>query len=409
MPTQEQMTINERRKYLKLMLPRYRLANRTERSRLLTEMQAVTTLERKSLIRLLNSPTLERQPRQRQRGTTYDHHFDDALRVLAETLDYVCAERLQPTLLNLAQHLAAHHELELTPELLEQLQHASVSTVRRHLARLQQDQPRLPRARPMRGRSAARDIPTRRIPWDEAQPGHFETDLVHHGGDTAAGDYVYTLQMVDVATGWSERVAVFGRSQRAMEAGFRRILVRLPFPILEIHPDNGSEFLNHHLLRFFHTTVKGVTLSRSRPYQKNDNRFVEQKNHTLVRAFFGDARFDTLAHQRLLDELYDKMWLYYNFFQPVLHLCEKQRDDRTGVSHFRRRWDVVQTPLERLCATSAIDDACRARLGALRAQTNPRQLRREIYQLREQLFDLPLAQRPQDSWLIPDDDLSDLP
>ncbi len=268
MPTEEQMTLNERRKYLKLMLPRYRDAARAEQSRLLTEMQAVTMLERKSLIRLLNGETLERQPRQRQRGSTYNHHFDDALRVLAETLDYVCAERLQPALPELAEHLAAHDELELTAELLSQLKSASISTVRRHLARLGQDQPRLPRTHPKGGRSAARDIPMRRIPWDEAQPGHCETDLVHHCGEIVAGDYVHTLQMIDVATGWSERVAVLGRSQRAMEAGFRRIQDRVPFAILEIHPDNGNEFLNHHLVRFFHDTVKDVTLSRSRPYPK---------------------------------------------------------------------------------------------------------------------------------------------
>jgi hypothetical protein len=398
------MTIDERRKYLKLMLPRYRHADRAEQSRLLTEMQTITTLERKSLIRLLNSPTLVRQPRRRQRGATYNHHFDDALRVLAETLDYICPERLQPTLLDLAVHLAAHDELELTTELLSQLKSASVSTVRRHLAHIGQDQLRLPRARPMRGRTAAREIPMRRIPWNEATPGHFETDLVHHCGEAAAGDYVHTLQMVDVATGWSERVAVLGRSQRAMTEGFRRIQARVPFAILEIHPDNGNEFLNHHLVRFFHDTVKDVKLSRSRPYQKNDNRFVEQKNHTLVRAFFGAARFDTLAHLQLLNTLYDKMWLYYNFFQPVLHLCEKQRTEREGAIHFRRKWDVAQTPRERLCATTALDENGKARLHKLRHQTNPRQLRAEIYQLRDQLFDLPLARRPQESWLIPDPD-----
>ncbi len=404
MPTEEQMTINERRKYLNLMLPRYQHANRTERSRLLDEMQAVTTLERKSLLRLLHADTLDRQPRQQQRSPTYDHHFDDALRVLAETLDYVCAERLQPALPELALQLATHGELTLTTELLLQLRQASVSTVRRHLARLNQDQPRLPRTRPLGGRTAARDIPMRRIPWHLQTPGHFETDLVHHCGATPAGDYVHTLQMIDVATGWSERVAVLGRSQRAMEQGFRRIQARVPFAIVEIHPDNGNEFLNHHLVRFFHATIKGVALSRSRPYQKNDNRFVEQKNHTLVRAFFGDARFDTLAHQRLLDTLYDKMWLYYNFFQPVLRLCDKQYTMEQGETKVHRQWDEAQTPLERLCATGVLDAESQARLRALRAQTNPRQLRREIYQLRDQLFELPLARRPQDSWLIPDED-----
>ncbi len=216
MPIEAQMTINERRKYLPLMLPRYQRADRAERSRLLDERQAVTTLERKSLLRLLHADTLERQPRRQQRGATYDHHFDEALRLLAETLDYACAERLQPVLPELALQLAAHGELTLTTDLLIQLQQASVSTVRRHLAHLTQDQPRLPRARPLGRRSVAREIPMRRIPWQLQTPGHLETDLVHHGGDTAVGDYVHTLQMIDVATGWSERVAGLGRSQRAL-------------------------------------------------------------------------------------------------------------------------------------------------------------------------------------------------
>ena len=243
----------------------------------------------------------------------------------------------------------------------------------------------------------------RRIPWDEPTPGHFETDLVHHCGAVASGDYVHTLQMLDVATGWSERVAVFGRSQRAMEEGFRRIQARVPFPIIEIHPDNGNEFLNHHLVRYFHDAIQGVSLSRSRPYQKNDNRFVEQKNHTLVRAYFGDARFDTLAHCRLLNTLYEKMWLYYNFFQPVLRLQEKHRIQVGSEINLLRKWDVAQTPLERLCATSAIEADIPVRLRAQRDQTNPRQLRAEIYRRRDQLFDLPLAKRPQDAWLISDE------
>ncbi len=239
-----------------------------------------------------------------------------------------------------------------------------------------------------------------RIPWDQATPGHFETDLVHHSGPTTDGDYVHTLQMIDVATGWSERVAVFGRSQRAMEAGFRRILARLRFPILEIHPDNGAEFFNHHLVRFFRETVTGVQLSRSRPYHKNDNRFVEQKNHTLVRALFGEERLDTVAHARLMNTVYDHMWLYYNFFQPVLRLTEKQRRDRQGEVQYRRKWGEAQTPLERLCATDVLDDAAVDCLLAQRDRTNPRQLRNEIYQLRDQLFKLPRASRPQDRWVI---------
>jgi hypothetical protein len=335
---------------------------------------------------------LVRKPRQQQRGCTYGADVDDALRVMAETVDYVCAERLTPNLAWLAEHLAAHGELQATPELLAALAQISVSTVRRRLARIQQDQPRLPRKGPERANQVTRAIPMGRIPWDEAQPGHFEIDLVHHCGVSASGEYVHSLQWIDVATGWSERVAVLGRSYRVMESAFRYILARLPFPVLELHPDNGSEFLNQHLIRFFHEQVSGAQLSRSRPYHKNDNRKVEQKNSTLVRALIGYDRLDTVDQTRLLNLFYDQMWLYYNLFQPVMHQVEKQVTPVAGqLARVKRRFDQAQTPFDRLCATDAISEADRQRLNDLRDQTNPRQLRRDIYALREQLFALPPA------------------
>lgn len=278
------MTITERRKYLARMLPRYLAADRPQQSLLLTEMQTVTGLHRKSLLRLLNASSLARQPRSRQRARTYGAPLEDALRLIWETLDYICAERLTPALLPTAQLLAQHAELTLTDDLLAQLGQISVASVQRRLSRFTQDTPRLPRKGPERANRIAKAIPMRTIPWDQAEPGHFEVDLVHHGGPSPIGDFVYTLQLVDVATGWSERVAILGRSQLRMEEGFRRVLARLPFPVKELHSDNGSEFLNDHLVRFFGEAITGLQLSRSRPYQKNDNRFVEQKNSTLVRA-----------------------------------------------------------------------------------------------------------------------------
>lgn len=392
MSAEEKMTIDERLKYLRQMKKRYQQANRQARSQLLDEMQAVTELHRKSLVRLLTGD-LRRHPRRGERRRTYGIEVHNALRVLAESSDYVCAERLQPNLVWLAEHLAQHGELETTPALLAQLKRISVSTVRRIQRRLKQDQPRLPRKGPERANRVARAIPMQRIPWDEQQPGHFEVDLVHHSGPSASGHYVHTLQMVDVATGWSERVAVLGRAYVVMKDGFERILARLPFPVLEIHPDNGPEFLNDHLVRFWHDKVKGVQLSRSRPYEKNDNRFVEQKNDTLVRAYFGYARLDTIAHTNLLNQLYDRMWLYYNFFQPVMRLSEKTILPSNPGQHPRvkRRYDNAQTPCDRLLATEALSPGRLADLLALRAVTNPRQLRQEVYFRRDQLLDLPLA------------------
>ncbi len=215
----------------------------------------------------------------------------------------------------------------------------------------------------------------KRLAWQTREPGHFEVDLVQHGGASASGEYVHTLQMVDVATGWSERVAVLGRGQRAMEAGFRRILGRLPFPVLELHPDNGGEFFNDHHLRFWGEGIVGLTLSRSRPDHKNDNRLVEQKNDTFVRAYVGYGRLDTAAQAVALNRRYERLWACYNLFQPVLHLAEKALTADT----VRRKWDTAVTPYQRLSATNALGTDWRATLDALHARTNPRRLRRDIY------------------------------
>jgi hypothetical protein len=286
----------------------------------------------------------------------------------------VCAERLTPALVSTAQLLAAHGELVLAPAVEAHLGRISISTVQRRLGRFGQDTPRLPRRGPARANRLTREIPTRRIPWDEPEPGHFEVDLVHHSGPSTAGEYVHTLQMIDVATGWSERVAVLGRSYRQMEAGFRHILTRLPFPVREVHPDNGPEFLNDHLVRFWQEAARGLTLSRSRPYQKNDNRFVEQKNASLVRAYFGNARFDTPAQCAALNALYDQMWVFYNYYQPVLRLREKIWTDLRA----RRKWDTAQPPLARLLRTDALSAEIHATLEARYRSTNPRALRRTI-------------------------------
>ena len=372
---------------------------------MLDQMEQTTGLNRKTLIRLMNGKVI-RKPRSRQRSKTYGAEVDDALRVISETYDHICPERLTPNLAAMAKQLAAHGELQLCPSLLEELGRISVSTVRRRLSKIEWlELYRLPRRKsPKRPNPVTRNIPMKRIPWDEQEPGHFEVDLVHHCGHSASRDYVHTVQMIDVATGWSERVAVLGRSQRVMEDAFRRIpalaplgaprraVKRLPFLILEIHPDNGSEFFNHHLVRFWKDTVKGVQLSRSRPFHKNDNRFVEQKNSTLVRAYFGNERLDSVDQTLALNRLYDKMWVYYNLFQPVMRLSDKTVTSSSDQDRrVRRHYGPAKTPFQRLCATNAISEQERERLEHLRDQTNPRHLRREIYDLIDHLFSLPGA------------------
>jgi len=392
MSTEDKMTIDERRKYLRIIRQRYRKTNRIGKGRILDEMEAVTGMHRKSLIRLL-SGDLERQPRSRERGDAYGPEVEDALRVIAESLDYICADRLKPVLADTARRLAKHGEMEISPPLLEQLECISISTVKRRLARIRQDQPRLSRKPPGSRRKLVQDIPMTRIPWDVQVPGCFETDLVHQCGPRATGEYVCTLQMIDVLTGWSERRAVLGRSYLVMKDAFLYFLARLPFPVQEIHPDNGSEFLNHHMIHFWGEIVQGVRLSRSRPYQKNDNRFVEQKNRTLVRDLLGHDRLDTVAQTLALNHLYDRTWLYYNFFQPVMRMTEKIIIPGTDgqPTRIKRRYDVARTPFDRLCDTTAILPEHRDQLEALRDRTNPRQLRQEIYDWIDYIFSLPNA------------------
>jgi len=353
-------------------------------------MQAVTGLHRKSLIRLIKGD-LARKPRRKQRGRTYGAGVEKAISIIAECLDYLCAERLQPNLVWLAEHLAQHGELELSPALIAQLERISISTVKRILQRIRQDEHKLPRRKPSRSSSVTRGVPMKRIAWDEQTPGHCEVDLVHHGGPSASGQYVHTLQMIDVTTAWSERVAVLGRSYRVMEAGFRRILNRLPFGIIELHPDNGSEFFNAHMLRFWKDTLPDLKLSRSRPYRKNDNPFVEQKNSSLARDPLGYQRFDTVAQTLALNDLYDQMWLYYNFFQPVMRVSEKILTTTSSPARIKRRYDKARTPLDRLCQSGVLSTDRRDSLLALRDRLNPRQLRQGIYVFIDYLYSLPGA------------------
>lgn len=379
MGSDEKMTVDERYKYLRRLHQRYEKANRGERGRLLDEAEIITGLERKYVCHLLNKEGPIRKKRERQRGVVYDGEIRRAVRIVADALDWICPERLQPALAKTAAHLAGFGELEMSEALFSKLEKISISSVYRLCKDLRKGEPRLPqrRGRPQ-GDGVSAEIPMTRLAWDISEPGHFEVDLVHHGGPSASGDYLCTMQWIDVATGWSERVAVYGRSAREMKVAFAKILSRCPFPILEIHPDNGSEFMNHPLLECFREKVSGVKLTRSRPYHKNDNRFVEQKNHTLVRAYLGHERLDTRKQCALLNQIYDDMWVYYNIFQPVLRQRAKECECCEGQIIFHRKQDVAHTPFERL---QLIPDFCPQALDDLQAiyeVNNPRALKHSI-------------------------------
>jgi hypothetical protein len=390
---EEQLTITERLKVLRMERPRYRQADKAQKGRILDSLERLTGLDRKTIIRRLHGPCTRRS-RSRQRKATYGPEVDDALRVIYRAYDGACAERLTPHLADYAAKLAAHGHLHLTPQLSAQLAQISVSrrpkvAVRRHLQRFPQDAPR-PRRPPPGPRNPLRAaVPAERIACFESEPGHLEADLVHHCGGSTAGDYLHTLHLVDVASGWSEIAAVLGRSYLIMADGFSRCQMRLPFAVREIHPDNGSEFFNAHLLRFFGERFRGARLSRSRPWQKNDNRFVEQRNGALIRRWLGDDRLDSVIQAHALQEVCDRIWIYHNLFQPVMRVVSKVVDPLTG--RLRRAWDDARTPLERVVASGCLDEPTRCRLSALYDRTDPWLLREQIEEAVAALFRLPGA------------------
>jgi hypothetical protein len=385
------MGIAERYQYLRRMKTEYAAADRETKAQLLDRIEEYTGLHRKSISRRLGS-SLEVQTRSRERGVSYGPEVDATLAVIWETLDYACPQRLKPNLVSTGRMLAQHGELQWSARLEAQLGAISVSSIGRHLPpRPVEGRQRQPAAPLNRYQQA---IPAYRIPREIKEPGHFELDLVHHCGDHTCGEYVYTLQITDVATHWCGFRAILGRSYVVVADALAYLFARLPFPVVELHPDNGSEFLNAHLLAFLECGYAALAYSRSRPGCPNDNRLVEERNGSSVRRWLGDRRLDTVLQTRWLNTIYDHLYIYHNYFTPVLRQVGKQwmppTTERQG--YLKRTHAPARTPLDQLAdlALPALAAACQA-LCAARQQINPRQLHRDIQQAFDRLFTYPGA------------------
>ena len=380
------MTIDERRKYLHKLWGKYRIANKTEKTALLNNAVEVTRMHRKSVIRILTG-RLSRKKRETERGKHYGAEVANCVLIVAESLDYICAERLQPVLLSSAEHLAHHGELVLNDHLRQKLANISPSTIKRILVNSDKPKSKIAfrKAPRKRNTSLKSTIPIRIIPHETCEPGHFELDTVKHCGTNPAGSYLNTLQMLDVATGWSEIVAICGSSFQAMQNGFDFIFKRLPFQPIELHPDKGSEFINGFVYKQWKQLYPEIEITRSKPYRKNDNRFVEENNNSLIRAYIGHSRLDSLPQLACLRSLYEKLYLYHNLFLPVMKLVDKVVTDKG----LKRKYDLAKTPLDRLLETDTIDNQKKEELLALRRSINPRQLRKEIDRLIDTLLKLP--------------------
>jgi hypothetical protein len=218
--------------------------------------------------------------------------------------------------------------------------------------------------------------------WDREQLGNLQMDFVLHGGRSTAGEFLHTMSLVDIATGWWEGEPQMGRSQKASQESFDRLRRRFPFRVREVHPDNDSALLSELLWKY--CRKRRIAMSRSRPYEKNDNAWVEQKNWTHVRKLVGYRRYDTAAEQEVLQELY-RCWAdYQNFFQPMMKLKKKTREG--GKVH--REYEEAKTPYRRVLASGVLKPKQRKQLEARYQALNPAALWRRIQGLRDRLFDL---------------------
>lgn len=326
------------------MRSRYWAVGRKERGHLLDDFVEVTSYHRKYALALLRHGVSPGGPHQRRggRGVVYGPAVLVALEVAQEAMGWICGKRLAPFLAELIPALEREGALCLTQGVQEALLRISASTIDRRLAVARaRAKPRgLGTTKP--GSLLKKQVPIRTFtPWDEERPGFLEIDLVAHCGGSTAGEYIHTLDLVDVATGWTECVAVANKSQAAVLAALKRVRERLPFPLLGLDSDNGSEFLNDHLLRYCRD--EKLTFTRCRPYEKNDQAHVEQKNWSVVRQLIGYDRYEGPAAQAQMERVYEVVRVYVNAYQPLMKLVGKERVGEK----VRKRYDVPSTPYRR--------------------------------------------------------------
>ena len=370
--------------YLRAIHPRYRAANREQRRVILDEFCSNCGYNRKYAIRLLNGPPPgARPPRRRPRGsrTRYGSQLLSVLTEIWEAAGCPWSRRLKALLPLWMPAIRTHYHLP--PQIERQLLAISARQIDR---RLKERKLRLKRriyGRTKPGTLLKHHIPIKTDSWDVASPGFVEIDLVSHSGNSGEGEFIHSLNVTDIHSTWVETRAVLGKSQIHVAAALEQIRAALPFPLLGIDSDNGSEFINHHLLRY--SRGRGIQFTRGRPYKKDDNAHVEQKNWTHVRKLLGYARFDTPAALAAINALYaNELRLFQNFFLPSVKLECKTRIG----SRLQRRYDQAQTPLERVIAAGALSKQEAAALRAMRDRLDPFELSRRIDEQLERIQQL---------------------
>jgi len=367
--------------YLKAIYVRYKKVSKPLRSRILDEFCQVCDYNRKYAIRLLNGPTPQKPKTMVGKGRrpTYGTKVIASLTAIWEAAGYPCSVRLKAVLPLWLPW--AIKPMGLTAAVQKQLLTISPPTIDRRLKgkRSQLNKRLYGRTKP--GTLLKHHIPIKTDNWDVKTPGFTEIDLVSHSGNSASGEFLHSLNVTDIHTTWVESRAVMGKSQIGVLSAMQDIEQALPFKLLGMDSDNGSEFINYHLKTF--CDQKGIQLTRGRPYKKDDNAHIEQKNYTHVRKILGYLRYDSLAAQKAINELYqNEVRIFQNLFLPSMKLIKKSR---VG-SKLKRSYDKPQTPLERVLQCPQADPVKMQQLKRLRDQTDPFELAKRIEHKLERIF-----------------------
>ena len=375
---------NAKRELVLVLRPRYKSGTKTEKAKILDEMVAITGFHRKHAIRLLTGQrpaTTASSPEPVYGRKVYDKAVREALVVLWEAADRICGKRLKAILKPLIDAMERHGHLALAPEVREQLFHVSASTIDRYLkpVRLQSSRRRKPRAR----KKPSRQIPVRTSgDWTNSTPGRLEIDFVVHCGGNMSGSYVHSLVGTDVCSGWTESVPLLVREQSLVTQGLDVLAAQFPMAIIGINSDNDSAFINDTMIAY--CKKRRIEFTRSRPYRKNDQAWIEQKNGSIIRRFVGHDRFSGPVAAQTLAQLYRAVRLYVNYFQPSFKLVEK----RLIGSKIIKKYDKPRTPCDRLLDHNAINAARKKRLRTERSQLDPVELLFRIRQAQEALSSL---------------------
>jgi hypothetical protein len=369
--------------YLKAIYVRYQKVSKHLRARILDEFCQVCGYNRKYAIRLLNGPAPQKSKVASPRGRRprYGTKVIMSLTAIWEAAGYPCSARLK-ALLPLWLPWAIKR-LALSAQVQKQLLTISPATIDRRLkAKKRQLKKRLyGRTKP--GTLLKHHIPIKTDSWDVKTPGFTEIDLVSHSGNSASGEFIQSLNVTDIYSTWVESRAVMGKGQIGVLQAMQEIEQALPFKLLGIDSDNGSEFINYHLKTF--CDKNKIQFTRGRPYKKDDNAHIEQKNYTHVRKILGYVRYDSAAAQKAINELYqNELTLLQNLFLPSMKLIQKSR---VG-SKLKRRYDKPKTPLERLLRCPQADAVKIQALKRLRNQTDPFELAKRLEQKLERIYQL---------------------